>query len=149
MPSHYFRGFHCCTATTKITAFEREPEHFVVTYGVSGKVVRIPISSVTAVGYQRAGGCCPWMCFDLSGETDCTENKQSVVIATNHAVTGVSKDTTVILDLVDPEKFVADNFGTLQPADSAGGAEMQAVNAEPQAVDGGNGLHAVVVPVST
>ena len=135
-------------ANAKITAFERTAEHFVVTYGISGKVVRIPISTVTAVGFQSAGGCCPCLCFDLSAETDCSENKRSVAIATTHEVGNVSKATTVILDLVDPDTFLSENFGALQAAGDA--VEMQPVSAEPQAVNneggGGNGSSAVVVP---
>ena len=40
-------------AASVVTGFEREPEHFVVTYGLGAKAARIPVSAVTAVAYKR------------------------------------------------------------------------------------------------
>ena len=133
-------------AASVVTSFEREAEHFVVTYGLGAKVARIPVSAVTAVGYKRAGGCCPWFCFDLSAETRCSENATSVVMSTTHPVKGTSTATSIILDLADPEKFLSDNFGPLQQSSGTAGP----VVSEPGAVGGQShsGNNAVVVPVA-
>jgi hypothetical protein len=101
-------------ARSRVTKVSREEKEFVFTHGF-GSTTRIPIHSLNAVGHQRKKG---WFqCFfpDLDGSTDCSGYSTSVALTTKDASECCSQqNNSVVLDLDDHEKFLADNFEALE-----------------------------------
>ena len=117
-------------AFTTVTRVARETDAFVVTHGPMQRVLRVPIDKIAAVWHKKSKAC-PCFGADLDGTGDACSTHTRIAIVTDLPGGSCRRPMTLQLELVDPDKFMADNFTT-----SAVQAEsVQAESAEVEAVE--------------